>query len=168
MIDELTRKNAVNDVKEGMSYVQAAKLHGIDDATVGQWCRAVDVQSLQASRRKTDKEILDAVMLHKVITCRGLAEVLGCSDSAANSHLQTMVMSGKIQSFRIPPLSSAAGSRRGLFTKFINTKIYYVSKDDLAMWIRNQLPEEVQMSLRRYITHIFRSIDVKIFVEEKK
>lgn len=167
MIDKTTHENAVNDVRNGMSYEQAAKIHGVEGTSVERWCRTADVQSPHASGRKTDKEILDVVRLHKAITCRALAEVLGCSDSAANNHLKTMVMDGKIQSFRIPSLCSSARTRRGFFTKFINTKIYYVSKDDLAIWVRNQLPEEdLPMSLRKYVTHIFRSLDIKIFVDE--
>ena len=169
MIGEITRKNAVNDVKDGMTYLQAAKLHGVEDSTVQQWCNAADVQSLHASRRKTDEEILNAIMLHKAVTCHMLAKILGCTDEGLNKRLRTMMISGKIQSFRIPPLSSAAaGSRRGLFTKFINTRIYFVSKDDLAEWVRNQLPGEVPMSLRKYVTRIFRSTGIQIFVEAKK
>ena len=169
MIDKITRKKAVNDVKDGMSYLQAAKMHGVEETSVRRWCRDIGIQSLYAGRYdKMDVEILDAVTLHKAITCRALVKILGCSSSAVNSHLRTMVMSGKIQSFRIPALSSAAHIRRGFFTKFINTKIYFVSKDDLAVWIRSQLPEEVSLSLRRYVTHIFQSIGIQIFVEAKR
>jgi len=164
MIDKTTRENAVNDVKDGMSYLKAAKMHGIDDVTVERWCRAVDVRSLHAGRRKTDDEILDAVKSHKVVTCSELSKILGCSTGASNKHLRTMVMNGKIQSYRIPSLSSAARIRRGLFTKFINTRIYYVSTDDLAMWVRSQLPEEKSMSLRKCVTQMFRG-HVKIFAE---
>lgn len=167
IIDETTHKNAVNDVKNGMPYSQVAKKYGVNDTAVRRWCRDAGVQSFHASRRKTDKEILDAVKLHKVGTCHTLANILGCSTPSLNRHLRIMVVSGKIQSFRIPPFNSAA-RRRGLFTKFINMRIYYVSKNDLAEWVRNQFPEDVPESLRRVVSGIFRSIDVKIFESVKK
>ena len=167
MIDEMTRKNTVNDVRNGISYLQAAKIHGVEDTTVKHWCHAAGVRSLHADKRNTDKEVIKTIMLHKAITCRELAKTLRYTDSGLNKRLRIMMKDGKIQSFRIPPLSHAAHSR-GVLTKFINTRIYYVSKKDLAEWVRNQLPEEVQMSLRKYVTHIFRSIGIQIFVEAKK
>jgi len=164
MIDKITHENAVDDIRNGMSYYQAAKLHGVDDFTVEKWCRAVNVRSLHASRRKTDKELLDVIVLHKVVTSRALGEIFGYTKSALDMRLRSMVMGGKIQSFRIPPLSSAARFRHGFFTKFINTRIYYVSKDDLAMWVRNQLPAgEVPVSLRKCVTRMFRSAGIQIF-----
>lgn len=167
MIDELTRKNAVNDVKNGMSYLQAAKLHGVEDTAVKRWCRVNGVRSLHASKWKTDDEILDAVMLHKAVTCYALADTLGCTYGGLNMRLRRMMQHGKIQSFRIPHLSHAARNR-GLFANYIDMKIYYVSKEDFAKWIRSQLPDEPSVSLRKYITRIFRSLDVNIFKEAKK
>lgn len=164
MIDELTRENAVKNVKDGMSYLQAAKLHGVSHDVVRQWCHDGDIQSLQASKRKTDKEIIKTIMLHKAVSCHALAEILGYTDSGLSKNLQTMVRRGKIQSFRIPHLSHAAHSRR-LLTKYINTRIYYVSKKDLAKWVRNQLPEEISSSLRKCVTQTFRGLNVKIFKE---
>ena len=168
MIDETVHENAVNDVRNGMSYFQSAKKYDIGYDSVVRWCHDADVHSsFHASRRKTDAEILDAIMLRKAIPCRELSKFLGCTYPGLNTRLRNMVRNGKIQSFRIPPLSTAAKTR-GVLTRYVNTRIYFVSKDDLAMWVRSQFPEDVPKLLRKYVTQLFRSLDVKIFVEVKK
>ena len=168
MIDEITRNNVVNDVRNGMSYFQSAKKYDIGYDSVRRWCHDADVHSsFHASRRKTDGELLKVIAAHRVLTCRELSKFLGCTYPGLNTRLRNMVRNGKIQSFRIPHLSHAAKTR-GVLTRYVNTRIYFVSNDDLAMWVRSQFPEDVPKSLRRYVTQLFRSLDVKIFVEAKK
>lgn len=163
VIAKEVHENAVADVRNGMSYLQAAEKHGISFETVRQWCCEVDIRSSLSSRRKIDGEILKTIVTHRAITCRELAETLGYTDSGLNKRIRSMVQSGKVQSFRIPRLSRAARNRGSLFSKYINMRIYYVSKDDLAEWVRSQLPEKVLSPMHKYVTQLFRSIDVHIF-----
>lgn len=105
---------------------------------------------MAAQKKVSDKVIVNTLKKHKALTQSEIENTLNYSKSSLKPRLQRLVMENKIKS-KILPHRSSAGSYV-VFRGYTDVLLYYINDDDFIEWIKNRLPKNLPMNLRKVIT----------------
>lgn len=170
-VKEARRILAVNEVRNGASMRQVSLKYGVNVSVVAYWCDRAGVKTKfpKVVMKSTDAQILLAVKRWKVMSVIDIGMEFGYSNSGSiRRRLRKLVSEGKLDYIVI-----AGGGRSKvshLFKRYIDKRLYYITKEDLNKWVRDKIPKRLPHGLKTAISNKLHDagIDVSFQAHIKK
>lgn len=117
-------------------------------------------------KQKREKQIIQTIQQKKAATATELAQIFKVKHSQMTKWLRKLCIEGKIQKIRIAGRGHSPSIR--LFPNYTGRNIYYKNKQDLAEWIKQQLPPHIPQNMKKAITHkLHKLLKIQLFPKPK-
>jgi len=107
-----------------------------------------------------EKKILQKIRERKAATVSELAKDFKIKHAQMARWLRKLYHQNKVKRIRIAGKGHAPSMR--LFPGYTSRNIYYLSEEDMAKWVKQQLPPHMPPNLKKAIAHKLRPLNIEL------
>lgn len=144
------KNKIINEVKNGKSYRDTSRKHGVPLSTVVYWCECAGIKSkhFRAKIKATDADIIKKVHSSLVLTAKEISDAFSFHENAIRRRLDRLVKQKQLQFIVL----SGSGKGNTLFRGYIDKRLYYVKDEELDKWLHSKIPQNIPAALKRSIS----------------